>query len=308
MALWVNRIAFPCGCAILDWRPMLEQQSEEIIQYRRSAALPGIELLDAYHSSRDWQLISPSYGLCFLQTWRGKAWYRGQVGELRPGIGFCNYADEPLTASPEQGAPGTFKSLIVAPVVFREWVAERHRQPLRAEWKSLFPVISTSLLSRLQSFSNALRPGISALELQSRTVELADVLVAELIAGATDNPPGAAPTVRRVMRMRECLEDEGLNVDLDTLARAADLDRFQALRAFKKCFGLPPHAYQLRLRITRARQLLLQGASASEVAANCGFADQSHLIRHFKRIAGVTPSQYVRQRPASTSRMRTERV
>lgn len=279
-------------------------QPGEIIQYRRSAALPGIELLDAYDSPRDWQLISPSYGLCFLQTWRGTATYRGRSQQIKPGIGFCNYADEPVAASPEQGAPGTFKSVIVAPDIIRTWVAERNKQSLRAEWKSFFPVISPGLLSLLQTFSDALHPGTSDLELQSRAVELADGVVAELIAGATDTPPDSGPDVRNVMRMRECLEEAGLSVDLETLARAAGLDRFQALRAFKKRFGLPPHAYQLRLRVTRARVLLLQGAPASEVAAQCGFADQSHLIRHFKRIAGVTPSQYVRQRPASAGRAR----
>ncbi|HYQ05133.1 MAG TPA: AraC family transcriptional regulator [Polyangiaceae bacterium] len=280
--------------------PTPEHQPGEIIQYRRSAALPGIELLDAYHTSRDWQLISPSYGLCFLQTWRGTATYRGRTGQLKPGIGFCNYADEPVTASPERGAPGTFKSLIVAPDLMRSWVAERNERSLGAEWRSLFPAISPNLLSRLHVFSDALEPGTSDLELQSRAVEMADGIVAELIAGAPENPPDAGPTVRRVLRMRECLEDADFTVDLNTLARVAGLNRFQALRAFKKYFGLPPHAYQLRLRVTRARVLLLQGASASEVALQCGFADQSHLIRHFKRIAGVTPSQYVGRRPAAT--------
>ena len=285
-----------------------EPPPREVIQYRRSAALPGIELLDASHSPRDWHLISPSYGLCFLQTWRGRAWYRGQSAELGPGIGFCNYADEPVSASPHEGLPGTFKSLIVAPALLRSWVAERNKQPLRAEWKAIFPAMSGNLLGRLQSFSCALQPGTSDLELQSRAVEMADAIVAELIAGATENPPACGLAVRGVMRMRECLEEEGLGVDLDTLARAAGLDKFQALRAFKKRFGLPPHAYQLRLRVGRARQLLLQGASASEVAAHCGFADQSHMIRHFKRIAGVTPSQYVLQRPASNSQVRLNRA
>ena len=277
------------------------RQPPEIIQYRRSAALPGIELLEAFNSSREWRLISPSYAVCFLQTWRGRANYRGKSAELDPGLGFCNYADEPITASPEGGAPGTFKVLILAPDVLRAWIAERQPRPVRAEWKALFPAITSNLLSMLQNFSAAIRPETSALELQSRASELGDAIVAELVAAASNEPEKTGPSVRAVMRMQECLEEEGLNVDLDTLARAAGVNRFQALRAFKRHFGLPPHAYQLRLRVSHARALLLQGVSASEVAAQCGFADQSHLIRHFKAIAGVTPSQYVLQRPASKS-------
>jgi AraC-like DNA-binding protein len=82
----------------------------------------------------------------------------------------------------------------------------------------------------------------------------------------------------------------------------AGLNRFEALRAFKKRYGLPPHAYQLCLRISHARRLLLGGASAAEVAARCGFADQSHFTRHFKRFNGVTPAQYAHAHRPSASR------
>jgi len=99
--------------------------------------------------------------------------------------------------------------------------------------------------------------------------------------------------------MRECLNEEGLHVDLETLAKRAGLSRFQALRAFKQRYGLPPHAYQLALRIGHARKLLREGATAADVAARCGFADQSHFTRHFKRINGVTPAQYARAEMAS---------
>jgi AraC-like DNA-binding protein len=102
--------------------------------------------------------------------------------------------------------------------------------------------------------------------------------------------------------MRECLNEEGLNVDLETLAKRAGLSRFQALRAFKQRYGLPPHAYQLCLRMSQARSMLRQGAPAADVAARCGFADQSHFTRHFKRFNGVTPAHYARTRAPSTER------
>jgi AraC-like DNA-binding protein len=38
--------------------------------------------------------------------------------------------------------------------------------------------------------------------------------------------------------------------------------------------------------------MLIDGAPAADVAVRCGFVDQSHFTRHFKRIAGVTPAQY----------------
>lgn len=82
------------------------------------------------------------------------------------------------------------------------------------------------------------------------------------------------------------------DIGLDDLARASGCDRFRLTRAFKQAFGLPPHAYLIQLRLARARQLLGRGLAPAEVAADLGFADQSHLGRWFRRAYGVTPAYY----------------
>ena len=68
--------------------------------------------------------------------------------------------------------------------------------------------------------------------------------------------------------------------------------RFQVVRVFRARYGLPPHTYQLCSRIARARALLRAGHTPAEVSALCGFADQSHFGRHFKRLVGATPARY----------------
>src|SRR5882724_2636683 len=133
-------------------------------------------------------------------------------------------------------------------------------------------------------------------------LDLSEFIVSELVQGAKQPRPIAGPPIRGAARMRECLNEEGLNLDLETLAKRAGLSRFEALRAFKRRYGLPPHAYQLCLRISHARRLLLEGAPAADVAARCGFADQSHFTRHFKRFNGVTPMQYARAHEPSALR------
>lgn len=80
---------------------------------------------------------------------------------------------------------------------------------------------------------------------------------------------------------------------LDDLAAQARLSRFHFLRVFRRTTGLPPHQYLLNLRIEQARVLLRRGIPPSQVAARVGFADQSHLNRHFKRYVGSTPGHYV---------------
>jgi AraC-like DNA-binding protein len=84
----------------------------------------------------------------------------------------------------------------------------------------------------------------------------------------------------------------GENISLEQLSAHVGLSPFYFSRVFSKHMGLPPHAYRKQQRIHAAKQLLLGGMPIAEVAAETGFADQSHLTRHFKQIVGVPPGQY----------------
>lgn len=86
------------------------------------------------------------------------------------------------------------------------------------------------------------------------------------------------------------------NVPLSRLAEVAGLEPFALLRAFARAYGLPPHAWLVQARVRRAQALLREGLPPGEVAAAVGFADQSHLTRHFKRVLGITPGCYRRGR------------
>jgi AraC-like DNA-binding protein len=77
------------------------------------------------------------------------------------------------------------------------------------------------------------------------------------------------------------------------LSAVAGLSSFELVRRFREQLGLTPHAFQTNLRIARARALLRAGEPIARVAAACGFADQPHLTRTFKRAVGVTPGRFV---------------
>lgn len=99
----------------------------------------------------------------------------------------------------------------------------------------------------------------------------------------------------------------GESVTIPALARIMGFAESHLIRAFHREFGLPPHAYQMRLRLAAARELLASGLSVSTVAFECGFADQSHLSRNFKAVYGLTPAAWAtavatrRRRSARTS-------
>jgi AraC-like DNA-binding protein len=85
-------------------------------------------------------------------------------------------------------------------------------------------------------------------------------------------------------------------ITLDDLARSTALTRYAVLRVFRREIGIPPYRFLTQVRVERAKRLLQAGLPAAAVAQQVGFADQSHLTRHFRRLVGVTPGAFARAR------------
>jgi AraC-like DNA-binding protein len=83
------------------------------------------------------------------------------------------------------------------------------------------------------------------------------------------------------------------SVSIESLVRLSGLTEFHLIRAFHREFGLPPHAYHVRLKLARAREMLSSGATVTRTAFACGFAGQSHLSRKFKEVYGLTPATWM---------------
>jgi AraC family transcriptional regulator len=82
------------------------------------------------------------------------------------------------------------------------------------------------------------------------------------------------------------------NLDLEALAQQIDMSQFYFSRLFKRSLHITPHQYVIQQRVDRAKQLLRQGSmTLAEIALACGFANQAHLNRHFKRLTGATPKE-----------------
>jgi AraC family transcriptional regulator len=66
-------------------------------------------------------------------------------------------------------------------------------------------------------------------------------------------------------------------------------------RAFKHSLGSPPMAYVTTRRVERAKTMITSTAERlTDIALACGFADQSHLTRCFRRVVGVSPGLWRR--------------
>lgn len=85
-------------------------------------------------------------------------------------------------------------------------------------------------------------------------------------------------------------------IHVDELACLAGLTALQLARAFRREHARTPYAFVLETRVGHAKALLDAGGTIADVAAETGFADQSHFTRHFRRLVGMTPREYVTDR------------
>lgn len=128
--------------------------------------------------------------------------------------------------------------------------------------------------------------------LLARLMMLAEHPIAEL-------PVRATLTAELVLvveqYMRDHLEEKIL---LEDLAEAVGYSRFHFSRLFKAAAGETASHFLMRLRVEKAARLICGvglDLSLTQVAAVCGFSDQSHLTRQFRRRMGMTPAVYRKQ-------------
>lgn len=81
---------------------------------------------------------------------------------------------------------------------------------------------------------------------------------------------------------------------IEDMAALTFTSKYNLIRSFKQEVGLTPHQFQIQNRVRKAQKLLNSSASVAEVALATGFFDQSHFIRCFEKIVGVTPTEYKR--------------
>lgn len=83
--------------------------------------------------------------------------------------------------------------------------------------------------------------------------------------------------------------DQDMSVDM--LAERVFLSRYHFMRQFKAQTGSTVHAYIRQKRLLYAARLIREGVSASQAAADSGFADYSAFHRAFKECFGISPGK-----------------
>jgi AraC-like DNA-binding protein len=230
--------------------------------------------------------------ICFSLDFPGRYTYRGARHDVPVRAISVLDAWEPHAPSDpiDRDRPSHYVVMYVNPATFRTNVDVPSSAPVEA------PVHKgDEIVDRFRRLYRALARKDFTLTQDERYRELAAALL-----GRVASPRAASPATRALLRARDFIAAHpSARLGLEEIAAVADLTPWHFARAFRRQFGIPPHRFQLFLRVDLARRLLADGLSGAEVAHRAGFADQSHFNRWFKRVTGTTP---VRRRRTAFSR------
>ena len=231
--------------------------------------------------------------LCLVESGASELLYKGTAHQTPPGSVFIMNPGEVHANRALETTGCSYRTVYLNPEFVAQIAAEMTDRsqsgiPFFRSTVISDPDVSATYLAVCRSLESP----ASGLELAVQLRELICKLVTRYCEFRSALKPVGHES-RAIQQARDYLTDNyARNVTLEELAKVTQLSAFHLNRAFCREVGLPPHAFQIQLRILRARSLLLQGATISDSAAETGFADQSHLTRHFKRLAVVTPGQY----------------
>jgi AraC-like DNA-binding protein len=211
--------------------------------------------------------------------------YRGSRRVCLPGQLHVLHPDEP-----HDGGPGTdggfgYRILYIAPELVRDALGGR-ALPFVAE-----PVHDLAPAARpLAALLEDIDEPISDLGRVEIAAVVADGLVS--LRGGPDGRRGRID-VRGIERVRDHLAAHACEQTPASMLEAiAGADRFAVARQFRWAFGTSPDRYRTLRRLALARAAIERGEPLARVAAETGFADQSHLTRQFKRTYGLTPARW----------------
>ena len=251
--------------------------------------MPGLERIEAFFAGHGFDPHRhDTYAIGFtiqgVQSFR----YSGASQHSVPGQVFVLHPDE--THDGRAGTSAGFRYRIV----YVEPGADARRAgrgalplPFVREAVSNNPHLAAAIAPALDDLD---RP-LEELQRDQIVLDLADALAAadpSIARRRLSRPPLAC---RR--RAREML-DANLRTGVASaeLEAATGLTRYAVARHFRACLGTSPYRYLVLRRLDRARALIRQGAPLVDAALASGFADQSHMTRHFRKAYGLSPGRW----------------
>ncbi|CAG9206882.1 AraC-like DNA-binding protein [Paraburkholderia tropica] len=253
---------------------------------KRAEPLAGVERIEAWFHGKAYAMhrhdtYAIGRTLAGVQSFN----YRRGVSNSLPGNTIVLHPDEP-----HDGQAGTregfrYRMIYVEPALFQDVLGGR-ALPFLDGGVSTDPRLAAATETLLQRLDYRFEP----LEQSDALAELAHALAD--VSGTPARP--AKGDFRAAQRARDFLHANSARmVTLDEVEAAAGRDRWSVSRDFRTFYGTSPYRYLTMRRLDVVRRSLLEGVPLAGAAAQAGFADQSHMTRHFVKTFGLTPGRWL---------------
>jgi AraC-like DNA-binding protein len=269
------------------------------IAYRVADDVPGVQLvvrMDEHPNTSCY--LNETFTLKVLLKTGSALHYRGQRHECAGGmVGLLDPGEMLRTTHLSRARiPDSIHGVLVRPE-FVARMAEELNLPSRSLWFRRPVITHPELFGRISRLLTALQKpeAHTVLERQSLLATTLETAMRNTMEVRRKEPPLRSSRAS-TRRARELIHERFASaITVEELVAATGVSRCHLLRTFTDEVGVPPHRYQIHLRIARSRELLAQGFSPAFVAAQLGFYDQGHFTGQFHRIVGVTPGRFGRE-------------
>jgi AraC-like DNA-binding protein len=275
-----SRLERLCGCT----SRVVADSGDRV---RIGSGAPGIERLEAHFNGRAFSRHRhDTYAIGVTLSGVQSFFFRGQQWHCLPGQCHILHPDET-----HDGAAGTdegfgYRIVYIDPFLIQD--------ALRS---SSLPFVGDPVVDA------ARLPAGCASEIWDIGEDLDEIAHVELVLAAVDLLVGVASggmakcsplALDRLYPVRDFIaacpaERRSMN-ELESLS---GLDRWTLARQFRAAFGTSPGRFRTMRQLDHVRRSLRRGISLAEASIEAGFADQSHMSRHFRKAYGLTPGAWV---------------
>ncbi|WP_027182931.1 AraC family transcriptional regulator [Desulfovibrio inopinatus] len=264
----------------------------------RDPDLPGLEVrISRFKAITFPKHTHDSYNIGFVESGDSRVFLRGKHGAVDQSDVVFIHPGEVHACNPQGNTAWAYRMFSFSCDLVKTCMADIGLPDVSEPGFAVAACPDTLLRHHLAVLYNAMQSSGDILHKHSTLLAVISRL-ATTHAGCRPSTEHAGSSV--LCRVRDILHDAPTTklrlVDLAEAADAPELSRYALLRSFSRAFGLSPHAYQLQLRLHRAKLLLRQGVPIVQVALDTGFVDQSHFTTTFRATTGATPGQYQRGR------------
>lgn len=208
--------------------------------------------------------------------------YRGAQHRACPGEAFAIHPDETHDGRPGSDAGYSYRAAYIAPALVSDAL------------ESLSPPFVREAINQDAAILAALQElfDLSVFPLGDMAISDCLARLADAMNHLSDDPNRQRATVYPQLADRirdDLLENASSGRSMKELEEDHGQNRFAITRLFRRRFGVSPQKFVIHRRVATAREMIAKGASLADAAHASGFADQSHMTRHFIKTMGTTP-------------------